>query len=90
MPDNADPSITPATLRDLDAELGAVGQRTVDRLTEVLHEMQTEILKGLDAVATTTFARLERLETTLGDVNRRLADLEERVLNLELMRKRPN
>jgi hypothetical protein len=85
MPDNADPIAPedrPATQRDL----AAAEQRTVDRLTEVMRDMQTEILKGLASFAKGNFARFHSIESTQSDVNIRLAALEERVMYLETRR----
>ncbi|MGD0775302.1 MAG: hypothetical protein ABSC05_21005 [Candidatus Solibacter sp.] len=56
MPDNADPIVPedkPATLR----ELAAAKREIVDELTEVMRDMQTEILKGLQSFAKGNFAR---------------------------------
>ena len=100
MPDNADP-ITPedrpATLRDLTTAIAATEQRTaeaiatakrqtVDELTEVMRDMQTEILKGLQGFAKGNFARFNSLESHQTDINIRLAALEERVMYLETRR----
>jgi hypothetical protein len=84
MPDNAPiaPEDRPATLRDLNA----VEQRIVDRLTEVMRDMQTEILKGLQAFAKGNFARFNSLESNQTDINIRMAALEERVMYLETRR----
>ena len=86
MPDNADPKDRPATLNDLTTAIAAAEQRTVDRLTEVMRDMQTEILKGLQSFARGNFARLHTLESTQADNSIRLAALEERVLELETRR----
>ncbi len=61
MPDNAAPIAPedrPATLRDLAAvesrtaeAIATAKRQTVDELTEVMRDMQTEILKGLQAFA---------------------------------------
>jgi hypothetical protein len=54
MPDNADPIAPedrPATQRDVATAIAAAEERIVDRLTEVMRDMQTEILKGLQAFA---------------------------------------
>ena len=60
MPDNADPIAPedrPATQRDVTTAIAAAEERIVDRLTEVMRDMQTEILKGLQAFAKGNFAR---------------------------------
>jgi hypothetical protein len=58
MADNAPmtPEDRPATLRDLTTAIDSAEQRIVDRLTEVMRDMQTEILKGLQAFAKGNFA----------------------------------
>ena len=85
MPDNADP-ITPedrpATLRDI----AAAEERIVDRLTEVMRDMQTEMLTGLQAFARGNFTRFHTVESTQTDLNIRMAALEERVMYLETRR----
>jgi hypothetical protein len=53
MPDNADPIAPedrPATQRDL----ATAKRETVEELTEVMRDMQTEILKGLASFAKAT------------------------------------
>ena len=85
MPDNADP-ITPEDRPATQRDLAAAEQRTVDRLTEVMRDMQTEILKGLASFAKGNFARFHSIESTQSDVNIRLAALEERVMYLETRR----
>ncbi len=85
MADNANPIAPedrPATLRDVTA----ARRDTVDALTEVLRDVQAEILKGLQAVAEDSFARFRSLESNQADINIRMAALEERVLYLETRR----
>jgi hypothetical protein len=89
MPDNADPIAPedrPATQRDVAAAITAAEQRIVDRLTVVIRDVQTEILKGLASIATGNFARFNSLESNQTDLNIRLAALEERVMYLETRR----
>ena len=99
MADNAPmtPEDRPATLRELTTAVGAAEQRTaealaaaeeriVDRLTEVMRDMQTEILTGLQAFARGNFTRFHTVESTQTDINIRMAVLEERVLYLETRR----
>jgi hypothetical protein len=89
MPDNADPIAPedrPATLRDVTTAAAAAEERIVDRLTEVMRDMQTEILTGLQAFAKGNFARFNSLESHQTDINIRLAALEERVMYLETRR----
>jgi hypothetical protein len=76
MLDNADPIVPedrPATLRDVATAIAAPEERIVDRLTEVMRDMQTEILTGLQAFAKGNFARFNSLESTQTDLNIRMA-----------------
>ena len=88
MPDNAPitPEDRPATLGDVKTAITAAEERIVDRLTEVMRDMQTEILTGLQAFAKGNFARFNSLESSQTDINTRLAALEERVMYLETRR----
>ena len=89
MPDNADPIAPedrPATHRDVTTAVAAAEERIVDRLTEVMRDMQTEILTGLAAFAKGNFARFNSLESHQNDLNIRMAALEERVMYLETRR----
>jgi hypothetical protein len=89
MPDNADPVAPedrPATQRDVATAITAAEQRIVDRLTVVIHDVQTEILKGLASIAKGNFARFNSLESHQTDLNIRMAALEERVMYLETRR----
>jgi hypothetical protein len=88
MPDNAPitPEDRPATLGDVKTAITAAEERIVDRLTEVMRDMQTEILTGLQAFAKGNFARFNSLESNQTDINIRLAALEERVMYLETRR----
>ena len=53
---------------------------------EAMRDMQTEILRGLEAFARGNFARMHRIETSDADTNTRISALEERVLYLETRR----
>lgn len=77
MPDNAPmtPEDRPATLSDITSAIAAAEQRIVDRLTEVMRDMQTEILTGLQAFAKGNFARFNRIESNQTDINIRLGAL---------------
>ena len=93
MPDNADlntPEDRPATQRDvataITTAIAAAEERIVDRLTEVMRDMQTEILTGLQAFARGNFTRFHTVETTQTDIGIRMAALEERVMYLETRR----
>jgi phage shock protein A len=52
------------------------------RAAERARDMQTEILRAIEASARGVSARVHRLETSDADVNARIAALEERVLYL--------
>jgi hypothetical protein len=76
MPDNADPIAPedrPATQRDVATAIAAAEERIVDRLTEVMRDMQTEILTGLQAFARGNFTRFHTVESTQTDLNIRMA-----------------
>jgi hypothetical protein len=62
-----------------------LGQAKVETL-EAMRDMQSEILRGLEAFARGNFARMHRLETSDTDTAIRLTALEERVLYLETRR----
>ena len=59
------PEHQPVTRQDLQE----TEQRTVDRLTEVMRTMQSEILRGLEAFACGNFARMHRLDASDADSN---------------------
>ena len=89
MPDNANdivPEDRPATQRDVATAITAAEERIVDRLTEVMRDMQTEMLTGLQAFARGNFTRFHTVESTQTDLNIRVAALEERVMYLETRR----
>jgi hypothetical protein len=93
MPDNAAPVAPedrPATQRDvataITTAIAAAEERIVDRLTEVMRDMQTEMLTGLQAFARGNFTRFHTVESTQTDLNIRVAALEERVMYLETRR----
>jgi hypothetical protein len=77
--------MTPEDLAQITAIVGAAEQRTI----EAMRDMQTEILKGIEAFARGNFARMHRLETSDAATTERLAALEERVLMLETRQRPP-
>jgi len=86
----------PITKQDLDTAITAAETRIVERLTEVMREMQTEILRGLEQFARGNFARLHTLTTRVQALDAisaatddRITALEERVLALETRPPRP-
>lgn len=64
----------------------AAANATEQRATERARDMQTGILKGIEAFARGNFARMHRIETSDADTNARIGALEERVLYLETRR----
>lgn len=85
--------MTPEDLAQITAIVAAAEQRitaaaaaTEARAQETAHNMQTEILRGLEGFARGNFARMLRLETADADTNTRITALEERVLYLETRR----
>ena len=57
--------------------------RLKTELTEVMRDMQTEILRGLERFAKGNFTRIHRLESSDSDLNERINTLEERILALK-------
>ena len=74
--------MTDGKLATLEATVRAAEERTI----EAMRDMQTEILKGIEAFARGNFARMHRLETSAAATVEQLAALEERVLRLETRR----
>ena len=64
------------------AAIAASEQRAAERS----RDMQTEILRGIEAFARGNFSRMHRIETSDTDTNTRIGALEERVLYLETRR----
>jgi len=56
---------------------------------EAMRDMQTEILKGIEAFARGNFARMHRIEVSDNATNARIEALEERVLMLETRQRPP-
>jgi phage shock protein A len=57
-----------------------------ERAQQTARNTQTEILRGIEALARGNFARMHRLETSDAGANERITALEERVLYLETRR----
>jgi hypothetical protein len=60
-----------------------------DQTIEAMRDMQTEILKGIEAFARGNFARMHRLEASDTATNARIEALEQRVLMLETRQRPP-
>jgi hypothetical protein len=74
-----------ASEQRITATVAAAEQRAV----EVMRDMQTEILRGIEAFARGNFARMVRLETADTSTTQRLAAIEERLLMLETRQRPP-
>ena len=75
-----------ATKKDL-AELEArLESRIVDRLTELIRDVETQLLTSFHGYGKGQALRMHALEVGDSAINGRLAALEERVLNLETRR----
>jgi len=70
------------------AQITAIVATAKGETIEAMRDMQTEILKGIEAFARGNFARMHRLETSDTATNARIEALEQRVLMLET-RQRP-
>ena len=70
-------------------QVTAIVATAKDQTIEAMRDMQTEILRGIEAFARGNFARMHRIETSDADTNARITALEERVLMLET-RQRPS
>lgn len=95
MADNAPitPEDRPASLRDITTAVVAAEQRITAAITaaeeragERARDLQTEILRGLEAFAKGNFTRFHTVESHQNDINIRLAAIEERVMYLETRR----
>ena len=75
-----------AAIATAQAESTAAIAAAEQRSSERSRDMQTEILRGIEAFARGNFARMHRLETSDADTNARITALEERVLYLETRR----
>jgi hypothetical protein len=64
-------------------EIAAAVTTAQDRTIEAMRDMQSEILRGIEAFARGNFARMVRLETADASTTQRLAAIEERLLALE-------
>lgn len=92
--------MTPEEIAQITAIVAAAEQRTDARIEtaienakgqtiEAMRDVQTEILKGLEAFARGNFARMHRIESSDADTNARITALEERVLMLETRQRPP-
>lgn len=88
--------MTPEDLTQIAAIVDAAENRTNSRIEaakdqtiEAMRDMQTEILKGIEAFARGNFARMHRLEASDTATNARIEALEQRVLMLETRQRPP-
>ncbi len=77
---------TAAAIAAAQADTAAAITAAEQRAAKLARDMQTEILRGIEAFARGNFARMHRLETSDADTNARITALEERVLYLETRR----
>jgi hypothetical protein len=73
----------PATRGDMEDALGAVETRIIDRVTELVRDAQTEVLKAFYGFAESNRQRLSQLEGNQGALINRIGVLEDRMLELE-------
>jgi hypothetical protein len=76
----------------VETRVATAEQRTTaaeHRTIEAMRDMQTEILRGIEAFARGNFARMVRLETADSSTTQRLAAIEERLLMLETRQRPP-
>ncbi len=73
------------TTETLRAEIRARERRTI----EAMRDMQSEILRGIEAFARVNFARMGRLESAEAATTLRLAAIEERLFALETRQRPP-
>lgn len=81
--------MTPEDLAQITAIARAAAAEQSAATIEAMRDMQTEILKGIEAFARGNFARMHRLETSDTATNARIEALEERVLMLETRQRPP-
>jgi len=67
-------------------DLAAMETRIVDRLTELIRDVETRLLTSFHGYGKGQAARMHVLEVSDSATAQRLAALEERVLNLETYR----
>ena len=77
---------TAAAIAALEHRAIAASIAAEQRAAERARDMQTEIIKGIEAFARGNFSRMHRLETSDTATNTRIGALEERVLYLETRR----
>jgi hypothetical protein len=71
------------------AELTARIEHSQAQTIEAMRDMQTEILRGIQAFATSNYARMHRIETSDTVTNTRIEALEQRMLALEMRQQPP-
>jgi hypothetical protein len=75
-----------ATKKDLAELEGRLETRIVDRLTELIRDVETQLHTSFHGYGKGQSARMHVLEVTDSATAQRLAALEERILNLETRR----
>jgi hypothetical protein len=78
-----------ASEQRITATMAATVAAAEQRAVEGMRDMQTEILRGIEAFARGNFARMVRLETADTSTTQRLAAIEERLLMLETRHRPP-
>ncbi len=81
--------MTPEDQEQVRQIVAAAAQQIKEHATETARELETELLRGLEAFARGNFARFRTVESNQTDINTRMAALEERVLYLETRSNRP-
>ncbi len=89
MDDNRNAPATKGDLAALKAELKADLAEREDRLTEVMRDVQTELLKSFSGFMETIQTRFKEQDDTEAGLKRRLTVLEGRLLELEKRLKMP-
>jgi hypothetical protein len=67
--------MTPVDKAAMQRDLLAAEQRIKAHATKTAHDLQTEVLRGLEAFARGNFARFRSLESVQADLNTRVAGI---------------
>ena len=82
----ADMSLTNEDKEWITSTIASAISAEMQKTLEAMRDMQTEILRGIEAFSRGNFARMHRLEVSDSATNERISALEERVLRLETRR----